>query len=335
MDQREAAAAYAALSEQDQVEVLRPLAAAAAARFGLEVASLDVLMHAYNTTFALTTPAGERYALRVNTNSDSTPEQVLAQQAWQVAIAAQSPVQVPAPRPTTEGAWAAAVPCEPLGREVLVTCASWLAGEDVGDPEPEVAHDLGRAMAHLHRQARTWGPPAGAVLPRFDGPLFGDPDRLGSATLPTGQREVLDRAMKTTTAAFARVHTAGPVLPIHADLHGGNLKWHEGRLAVFDFDDCGIGTPALDLAISVFYLRGGDDAAEQALRKGYAEVAPLPAVSGDDFEALVASRQLLLANDLLGTTTAALRAQAESYLTTSVERLRHWLATGRFTRVLP
>ena len=96
---------------------------------------------------------------------------------------------------------------------------------------------------------------------------------------------------------------------LHADLHGGNLKWHRGRLAVFDLDDAGFGVPALDLAISTFYLRAGAPGVEEALRQGYAEVRDLPDVSDEQFEALVAARQLLLANSLLASSTASLRAR--------------------------
>jgi Ser/Thr protein kinase RdoA (MazF antagonist) len=119
---------------------------------------------------------------------------------------------------------------------------------------------------------------------------------------------------------------------LHADLHGGNLKWHAGRLAVFDLDDAGFGVPALDLAISTFYLRDEDPAIERALRAGYAEVRALPEVSVEQFEALVAARQLLLANSLLMSSTASLRAEATAYLDVTAQRLRGWLDTGRFER---
>lgn len=329
--------AYADLGDEDQAEALRPVALGAATAFGLVPHRLEVVTHSYNTTFALHTPAGRRWALRVNTNSTSTVEEVLAQQAWQLAIASETPVHVPVPLRTSDGAWCALVPSAALGRDVIVTCASWLEGPDVGHPSPEVAREVGRAMAHLHTHARTWRLPDGGTMPVFDEPLFGDVVRFPSAPGVTAeQREVLREAHATMTGAFARVHAAGPVIPLHADLHGANLKWHEGRLAVFDFDDCGFGTPALDLAISAFYLRGAeDDATEQALREGYAEVAPLPAVDPADFEALVAARQLLLGNDLLGSTTAAWRSQAAGYLVTTVDRLRQWLATGRFSLVPP
>ena len=132
--------------------------------------------------------------------------------------------------------------------------------------------------------------------------------------------------------AFDEVYAAQRPVVLHADLHGGNLKWHGGRLAVFDLDDAGFGVPALDLAISTFYLRAADPSVEAALRHGYAGVRDLPDVSAEQFEALVAARQLLLANSLLASSTASLRAEATDYLDVTVARLHGWMSTGRFSR---
>lgn len=326
---------YGELSDEQQAQALRPVAVAAATAFGLEPRRLDMHLHAYNTTYAVETVVGERFALRVNTSSTSPRREIATQQAWQLAIAEETPVHVATPRRTTDGQWCATVDSDALGRELLVTCASWLEGPDVGTPSPQVAHELGRTMAHLHRQARSWRLPDGATLPLFDEPLFGAPDHLAVADLEAGQREVLGRTACITADAFARVGASDQVIALHADLHGGNLKWRDGRLAVFDFDDCGLGVPTLDLAISTFYLRGGAPGSEEALREGYATVAPLPDVSPEHFEAIIASRQLLLANDIVKSTTAQFREMARTYLPTAVDRLQHWLETGRFTRELP
>ena len=104
---------------------------------------------------------------------------------------------------------------------------------------------------------------------------------------------------------------------------------------MFDFDDSGFGTAALDLAISTFYLRDAFEGAEVGLRQGYQAMRDLPLLDRSVFETLIASRQLLLANALLASSTASLRADAEAYLLISIERLQHWLNTGRFTRTLP
>ena len=328
---------YADLDDDAQVEVLRPAALAGAAAFGLDVARMEPVAHAFNTTFALDTVAGERWALRVHTNSVSTPENVRAQLAWQAALADGEAVRVPRPLRASDGEWFARVACPGFGGPALVTVSGWLDGPDVGEPDAEVAAALGRVMARLHEHAAGWRVPDGASLVRFDTPLFGDPDRLADLPgLDAGDRTVLDRARQQCDDAFGRLLRGGQRLHVlHADLHGGNLKWHRGAVSVFDFDDCGLGVPVLDLAITTFYLRDGTEAGERALRAGYAEVAALPEVDPADFEALVAARQLLLANALLSTTTADLRDEAADYLVTTVERLRHWQETGRFTRVLP
>ncbi|QKE84681.1 phosphotransferase [Arthrobacter sp. NEB 688] len=324
---------YDELDEEGQVEALRPTALDAAEAFGLDVERMEVLLHAYNTTFRIDTRDGERCALRVGTNSKSTPANVLAQQAWQEAIATETEVVVPRSLRSTRDEWFVRSEPAALGRPVLVTAASWLEGDDARDGAgAEWARALGRATAQLHRHAATWRIPEGAALPRFDEPLFGDEDVLSTAPgLDADGRAVVATGMARARDVFARLHAGAEVVPLHADLHGGNLKWHEGRLAVFDFDDAGLGLPVLDLAITTFYLRrSGAEAAEAALREGYTEVLPWPDVAPGDLEALVASRQLLLANDLLGSSTASLRAMAADYLGTTVARLRAWSATGTF-----
>ena len=284
----------------------------------------------------MTTTAGTDYADLPDDEQSSTPDEIVTQQLWQLAIARETSVQVAVPRATTDGSWSARVPSRALGREALVTCASWLEGPDADDLTPEIGRALGRAMAQLHEHARSLALPGLDELPALDAPLLGDDDRISTdPRLDPEQRGVIAEAMARTTAAFDRDRAAGPVIPLHADLHGANLKWHDGRLAVFDFDDCGLGTPAYDLSVTTFYLRDGDGTVKEAVRARYAEVAPLPQVERDDLEAMVASRQLLLGNDLLGSSTAALRARAESYLVRSVDRLRHWLETGHFSLIPP
>ena len=325
---------YADLDQAGQVEVLRRVALVAAEGFGLGVRHLTLVLHAFNTTFALDTDDGRRLALRVNTNSQSTPAHIAAQQAWLHALVAETDVLVPDPLATPGGDWYVAVDCPPWGGPLNTTVASWLDGDDVGQCDEEQARALGRTMAVLHDHAEGFALPPGAHLTVFDEPLCHDRNLLeGAVPMPRGQAEVVAESLVLCRRRFDEVYAGQRPIVLHADLHGGNLKWNAGRLAVFDLDDAGFGVPALDLAISTFYLR--DDQApaiERALRAGYAEVRPMPEVSDEQFEALVAARQLLLANSLLMSSTASLRAEATAYLDVTARRLRGWLDTGRFER---
>ncbi|WP_298887346.1 phosphotransferase [uncultured Serinicoccus sp.] len=329
--------AYQDLDELSQVELLHGVAERAAPLFGLRPTEVRLVLHGFNTTFRLDTPGGA-VAMRVNTNSLSSAGNVQAQQAWQHAIRRDTDVLVPDPVPVRDGGYLALVGSAELGREVMVTASTWLEGEDLGTVStPEQCRALGGLMATLHRHAESWEPEGHHRFPRLTGTLFGDPDLLTTAVAhDRGLAALVSTAGQRCEAAFARL-AQEPAFPLHADLHGGNLKWHERRLAVFDFDDSGLGVSALDLAICAFYLRGGDDehGPEADVRQGYAAQRPLPDLPAEDFEALVAARQLLLANSILASTTAGQRSDAAAYLRITGERLRHWLGTGRFTRAVP
>ncbi|GAA2173175.1 phosphotransferase [Agrococcus versicolor] len=316
--------------EAEQVEILRAVAVDAAASFGLDVVRLEPVLVAYNATFRVDEGA-RSWALRVLVGSHSDASHVAAQQAWQLALAAEADVLVPVPRRTTEGAWQASVRSQPAAGERLVTAAGWLAGDDVGTFDPSVASALGATMARMHDHAEGWSAPAGSSVPEYRDALFGDaPALLDARVLTTAARDVLRRSLEIADAAHARVHAADAPRILHADLHAGNLKRAGSEVAVFDFDDAALAVPALDLAIAAFY--GDTSDIRTALDAGYRSVRALPDVDPADLEALVAGRQLLLANDMLGSATASLRAQGEGYLLRAVARLEAWLATGRFSR---
>lgn len=323
--------AYPDLSEPAQVAVLQRVAHAALPAFGLDGGVVTPVLHAYNSTFRVDRD-GAVWALRVLVGSKATPAHIDAQQAWQLALASDAGVVVPVPLRTVDGAWWVGIASEGFGRTAIVTVAGWLDGAALDDAlDAQTARQLGAAMARMHVHAADWAVPTGASLPVFDDVLFGDRDALAEvADLDAASRAVLDEARARSQSVLARLHALGGVQPLHADLHSGNLLRSAGGLQLLDFDDAGLGVPALDLAIARFYA--DEPGIHAALAEGYASVAPLPDASEPDLHALAAGRQLLLANDLLSSTTASLRADARAYLDTAVRRLAAWLETGTFTR---
>lgn len=319
-----------------QVHRLRQVALEAIDAYPFEVRRLRLLLHAYNTTFRVDTTDGRRFALRINTNSLKSEANLHAEVAWLDAISRETDVVVPVPQPTRSGRLWTDVWFEPLQQALPVVVMSWLPGRDLDDRNPrEGIRALGRAMAQLHEHALTWTPPTGAGFPSHDLVLFDIPNILAADhhLLTDDSRALFAEALEHTQGAYDRVLAAGPVIPIHADLHGGNAKWLHGRLAVFDFDDAATGAPVQDLAIAAYYLRD-DDAAEQALAEGYEAVRPRPDGPSADFEALVAARNVLLANEVLRMSTADMREIAPVFLANSVLRLRSFLDTGVYRRAV-
>ncbi|WP_221088057.1 phosphotransferase enzyme family protein [Deinococcus aquaedulcis] len=327
---------FAQLSRPAQVARLRASAQAALQAYPLEVRRLRLLNHGFNTTFRVDTTSGERYALRLNVNSRRSPAQLAAEVAWLAALAQDTDLQLPVPRPRRDGALLGEVWNEALGAPLPATLFSWLPGRDLGEQAtPRQLREVGRAAALLHRHAQGFTLPAGVALQSLRDPLMGMGDNLRPGPLlPEDALAVVQAVRTQVDAVLARLYAAQAPRPLHADLHLWNVKWHRGRLSVFDFDDSGLGLPVQDLTISAYYLRPKAEL-EAALLDGYAAVAPLPDVAPADYETLVAGRAVVLLNDLLVNTNAELQAILPRYVPNSVTKLRAYLDSGVFRHDVP
>jgi Ser/Thr protein kinase RdoA (MazF antagonist) len=322
---------FSALTRTAQVARMRALARNVLTEYGLDVLRLTLLEHGFNTTFRLDMANGERFALRLNVNSRRSRANVAAEVAWNAALARDTDLLVARPLANRNGEFVTTVASVDLGRDVYAVVFSWLPGRDVGHaPTVEKATAMGRAMATMHDHVQRWQLPAGSDLQPLTDVFWNMPDRLDPAHLDLDAAEIslLRKAVDIVGEVMSRV-VSGPLQPIHADLHEWNVKWNRGRLAVFDFDDSGLGVPVQDLAVSTYYLRPNHDLVE-AFRAGYASFTRLPSVTDDDFETLVAQRNLVLLNDLLATTNAEHRELVPRYAKNTVLKIRNWLDTGTF-----
>jgi Ser/Thr protein kinase RdoA (MazF antagonist) len=95
--------------------------------------------------------------------------------------------------------------------------------------------------------------------------------------------------------------------------------WHEGEIAVFDFDDSGMGLPIQDLMTALYYL----DTPEQdaAMLAGYASVAPVPQHTPEQRQLLMLQRRLLLLNYLYETSNPEHAEMVPEYHAETFRRL--------------
>ena len=316
---------------------MRPTALAALRQYPIEVARLRLLNHGFNTTFRVDTVDGQRFSLRLNVNSQRTDAFIGAEMAWLVALSAETDLWVPTPQPSRDGQLLVHVECPDLGRSLPAALFEWLPGADLGDDATAVQmRAVGRATAELHAHGERWSPPPGTELPAIDTILMDLPNRLGDdhPMLSTADHELLDAAFEHIQGHYDTMFATARRQPLHADLHVWNLKWFRGRLSVFDFDDSGIGVPVQDLAICAYYLR--DNAAQEAaLLEGYQQVRPLPAFTAQQYEAMVASRNLVLLNDVITTTNAEFIEMLPRYVPNSLTKLRAYLDSGVYRHDVP
>ena len=315
-------------SSEAQVESLRQLATEALAAYPIAVRSLDLVNHGFNTTFKVVADDNANYALRINVNSRRTPANVAAEVAWVQSLRESGVVSVARPVALTNGTFTQRLFSDVLGRETSAVLFEWLPGSIVAqlDDPADALRRSGQLLAQLHLEGSRFALPAGAELPIFNTVFWGYDNAL------TGEHGVLDaNDQQLFGAAIDRVESlimsyfaAGQPQIIHADVHAGNMMWHDGQLSVFDFDDCGIGFPIQDIAISLSYLP--DPAFRAVVLEAYEEVAPLPAHTPEELFTLVLHRRLQLLNYFAGSTNPEHRGIFENFLMGARKQVENFLA---------
>jgi Ser/Thr protein kinase RdoA (MazF antagonist) len=305
---------FADLTVEQQVETMLPLARQIVEGYGLGECELESINHEYNSTFKVTVANGERFALRINVNSQRTLANLKAEIFWVEQLATEPTINVPKPVKNSSGEYISKAWHSMLERDLFALLFTWLEGEELGDePTEEMMRATGRAMAHMHVASRDTKLPSDAQLPIVDDMFWGYGNAISpSDQLTTFEKATLTRAIRvieqTTKAMYARTK---PQL-IHADTHPWNVMWHEGDVAVFDFDDCVIGLPAQDIAVTLYY----NDTEEQdaAFLAGYQEVAPLPDYTEREMNVLKLQRRIYLLSYILETQNPEHRAMVPGYL---------------------
>ncbi len=161
---------------------------------------------------------------------------------------------------------------------------------------------LGEITARLHRHARAWTPSAGFTRKRWDVETILGPQphwghwRQAHGLEPKGET-LLARAT-TALAAKLDAYGTGPEVfgLIHADLRLANLMVDGDRLTAIDFDDCGFGWWAYDLAAALSFIETDPRLPELIGRwcEGYTRIAPLRAEDRAMIPALIFLRRVLL-----------------------------------------
>jgi Ser/Thr protein kinase RdoA (MazF antagonist) len=316
---------FSAMTSDQQIESLGDCLDEILAQYDLGDFEVDSINHGFNSTFKVTSSLGRTYALRINVNSSRTLTNLNAEIAWVSSIKA---VRVPKPRLTRNGSAIAHGWHEATNRKLPAVLYSWLEGQEPGDePTEEQLSALGAAMAKLHLEAVAFALPPDAELPDYTDAFWGAEDNLcgPNSTLSESDRVEVAEVFTRIETVIAELRRSSPLHPLHADLHPWNLMWHEGEIAIFDFDDSGLGMPIQDLMTSLYYLDTPEQ--ESALLAGYASIAPIPEHTPEQRAVLKLQRRLLLLNYLHETANPEHIELLPEYQAETFRRIRAWVSS--------
>ena len=318
------------LPAEDQQKSLTAFATELLKDYGIHGAKVSCINFEFNATFAVESESGAKYALRININSTRTVENMKGEIEWVRHLNRTSGIHTPTPIATVKDDYIVSALHADSGQTLYGVMYSWLEGEELGD-EPTLSqlHEVGRAIATLHQESTDFALSADAALPTFNDFFWGTEDFLFSdkSVLSDTDRALIQQAHDLIMQFTNDLYQNSKVHIIHADMHGWNLMWNQDQLSVFDFDDCGYGVEAQDLAVTLYYLDTPEQ--DEALLNGYKSVRPLPTYSANAMKALLLQRRLLLLNYLFETKNQEHKEMLPAYLEKSLERVSTFLTDVR------
>ena len=220
---------------------------------------------------------------------------------WIAAVRRDTGLAVPEPVPAADGSPLTLVEMDGVPGPRVCVVFRWQPGRflDTG-LTPSHLERVGEFTARLHAHAADFVPPAGFSRWRIEdvsdeadayvNDLVGEQCGREAASLAAAATELVRRAQR-------ELGTGPDVFGlIHSDMHQENYLFHRGQVGAIDFDDCGWGHFAYDLAVTLSEVQGrpDSDALRAGLLRGYRAVRPLPAEHDRYIEVFHALRVLKL-----------------------------------------
>lgn len=325
-------------SRRSQLARLRNQATEAITRYPFaDVHRVKLLTFWENATYRvdgrLADGTGGSWLLRLHRPGYNTRAMIRSELDWIEGLAAAG-IDAQVPLASTGGGRVVTVDAR-LAPTRDVTMLAWLDGRfRTSKPTPAHTRRLGALIAHLHRHAESWTPPAAFTRKTWDATgWFAAPVR------PTDpwMLSLLDEAgWSTFEEAHERLITLQHAIGnrtdrwgmIHADLHFHNVVFAGDRAMAIDWDDAGWGHFAQDLSTPWSRLDRMDDreSLQQALLDGYRSVRDWPDEQNRWIEAFASLESIVVARvfeerlDL-----ASVRKRAPEVLAWVRDQLRAWL----------
>ncbi len=266
-------------------------------------APLRLLTISENATYLAEDAAGgRRIVFRVHRPDYHSKAEILSELAWVKALLEAGVVETPRGIPATNGDLLCAFP--DAGTQRYVVAFEFMSGKepDASDDLVKWYRKLGGINARLHRHSRGWRAPAGFARKLWDfDTIIGAASHWGDWRDGLGLK-VDGAAILERTAALLRRQTdelgkePDQFGLIHCDMRLANLLVDGERLAVIDFDDCGLSWFGYDFAASVSFLEHEAYIGElmDAWAEGYRTVEPLAAEQAAALPIFVMLRRMQL-----------------------------------------
>ncbi|KRE28211.1 phosphotransferase enzyme family protein [Paenibacillus sp. Soil522] len=227
--------------------------------YDIDWSSIYFIQVSEHVTFRIESGEVEKFLLRIHPESKSR-EETVSELEWLAALRRKGLI-VPEVVLNREGAFVTDTATSG-GQRYYATLLRWIEGErlDKRVLTDESIRKIGALMANLHEASVDFRPNNGFARPSWGSQSF---QRDWEHLQRHHRHFISDEAIELYTMAAAKVASHLDTLEpneqnygmIHADLHNGNVVFHDDEPFAIDFGRCGFGYHLYDMAQSIMGLR--------------------------------------------------------------------------------
>jgi Ser/Thr protein kinase RdoA (MazF antagonist) len=234
----------------------------AARRYGLAPSDLAELTAFENFVYEGINEYGDEVVLRISHSTRRTFDYTLGEIEF-VRYLGAAGIPVAQPILSESGHFVQQIEDKDPGHYFVVTAFERAEGVVFDDApplkqvywKPELFRALGRIFARLHNRAQTYK----LSNPRFKRQEWHEYDVVDiDRFAPPDEKLVREQAARILERLRQLPRTPDDYGLIHADLHPHNFCFAEGRITVFDFDNCEYAWFVKDIAVILFYVARGE-----------------------------------------------------------------------------
>jgi Ser/Thr protein kinase RdoA (MazF antagonist) len=294
------------LSHEDQLACLHDLATLSRSRYPIpQDAKIGLINLSENATYAVESPTGCKWALRVHREGYHSRNAIASELAWLIDLRNSGVVITPRPIRGKDGELIQTVAHPMMPRPRNVVLFDWEAGSEPGIGDEDLTgpfEALGEVTARMHLHSRLWRRPPGfeRLIWDFDTSIGRTPhwghwqDGMG---VDAEKRNLFGRTADVIARRLARYGKSTERFGlIHCDLRLANLLVDDKTVKVIDFDDSGFGWFMYDAATPVSFYEHDPKVPDliAAWLRGYRRVTHLPAEDEMEIPTFIMLRRLLL-----------------------------------------
>ena len=326
---------FSELTRLGKIRRLHDVVDQALQEYDIDVEQVKFLTIETNTLFEIRSKRGERFAMRIYTDGETTLKENQAEIFWLTALVQDTDLKVTQPVPRKDGDYISevTVPGVPPDRRCVIY--RWIPGQVLGDRNNlKYYYKLGQVLAKLHNHAKTLNPLPPTINPKRWDKAFYYPDepvvyntQEYSHVFSQKDIQLIDSVIAIMDKMFNKLFSdQEDLMLIHGDLHFWNVHAYQGELYLIDFEDINLGYPVQDIAVTLYAGRNREDFSKlkKTFINGYTEIRKWPKVESDVIPTLMAARTVMFINY-----AARILDEPKEYIKSRLKELKIFLAQNR------